>query len=72
MTREDFVKQVKVCGQSIIDNAESIYNNFRFSTEGVKIMIEISSMCVPEITVVNKFMPEGFINTIGMKKEAKQ
>lgn len=72
MTREDFIEQVKACGQSVIDNAEKIYNSFQYSTEGVQIEIEIDPRCVPTITVVKKFYPEGFIECIEMKKEAGQ
>lgn len=72
MTREDFIKQVKACGQSVIDNAEKIYNSFQYSTEGVHIEIEVDSYCVPTITVVNKFFPEEFFECIGVKKEAEQ
>lgn len=72
MTREDFIKQVKMCGQSVIDNAEKIYNSFLYSTEGVNIEIEVNTQCVPTITVVNKFFPEGFFGCIDVKKEAEQ
>lgn len=72
MTREDFIEQVKACGQSVIDNAEKIYNSFQYSTEGVQITIEVDAQSVPTITVVNKFFPEGFFKGIDMKKEAEQ
>ena len=72
MSREDFVQQVKACGQSVIDNAEKIYNGFQFQTEGVQIVIDVDMKCIPPITVVNKFFPEGFIKGIGVKKEAEQ
>lgn len=71
MTREDFVEQVKICGQSVIDNAEKIYNTFQWSTDGVEIVIDVDNHCVPKITVVNKFYPEGFMESIGVKKEAE-
>lgn len=64
MKREDFIEQVKACGQSIIDNAEKIYNSFEFSTNGVMVEIEIDRNAVPTITVVNKFIPENFIKSI--------
>lgn len=64
MKREDFIEQVKACGQSIIDNAEKIYNSFEFPTNGLMIEIEISRDIVPTITVVQKFLPEGFVKSI--------
>lgn len=72
MKREDFVKQVKACGQSVIDNAEKIFNSFQWSTKGVEIVIEVDDRCIPTITVVKKFYPEGFMESIGAKKEAEQ
>jgi len=67
MSRDDFIKQIEACGQSIIDNAEKIYNTFEFSTAGVQIMIDISARAAPEITVLNKFLPENFMKSIGVK-----
>lgn len=64
MTKEDFIEQVKACGQSVIDNAEKIYNSFQFSTDGVQVMIDVSNNCIPEITVVKKFMPERFFESV--------
>lgn len=72
MSRDEFIRQIKACGQSVIDNAEKIYNSFQYSTEGVHIEIEVDTHCIPTITVVNKFFPEGFIENIGVKKEAEQ
>lgn len=71
MTREDFVEQVKACGQSVIDNADKIYNNFQYSSNGVEIMICVNRECIPEITVVNRFLPETFIELAGMRNQIK-
>lgn len=65
MKREDFVQQVKDCGQSIIDNAEKIYNDFQYSCNGVRIEIQIDRECIPTISVINNFYPEMFIKNIG-------
>lgn len=67
MSRDDFIKVIEACGQSIIDNAEKIYNTFEFSTAGVQIMVDISAREVPEITVIKKFLPENFMKRIGVK-----
>lgn len=61
MNREDYVQQIKACGQSIIDNAEQIYNNFQYPTDGIQVVIEIDPRCVPVITAIKKFIPEQFI-----------
>lgn len=67
MSRDDFIRQIKDCGQSVIDNAEKIYNTFEFSTGGLKVMIDIDIRGAPEITVMNKFLPEAFMKSIGVK-----
>ena len=67
MTREEFVKQIKACGQSVIDNAEKIYNSFEYPTCGVRITIDIDNRSIPEIEVNKKFLPEGFMKRIGIK-----
>jgi hypothetical protein len=62
--REDFVQHVKDCGQSIIDNAEKIINDFQYSCNGVRIEIQIDSESVPTISVIKNFYPEMFIENI--------
>ena len=64
MNREEFIQQIKECGQSIIDNAEKIYNSFEFPTEGTEIMIDVQRDCAPCITVVKKFIPETHIRRL--------
>lgn len=68
MTREDFIEQVKACGQSVIDNAEKIYNDFKYSCKGVRIEIEIDREIVPTISVINNFYPEMFVENISQRK----
>lgn len=61
MSRDDFIKVIRDCGQSVIDNAEKIYNNFEFSSNGVEIKIDVDSHSIPHITVVKEFLPEHFV-----------
>ena len=65
MNREEFIQQIMDCGQSIIDNAEKIYNSFEFPTNGIEIMIDVQKDSAPEITIVKKFLPESFIKRWG-------
>lgn len=65
MSRDEFVQQIKECGQSIIDNAEMIYNHFQFPTEGLMIEIDVDRDRAPTITVVKKFIPETFCQRLG-------
>ncbi len=66
MTREEFVQQIKDCGQSIIDNAEKIYNHFDYPTNGVEIRAIVSKNATPVITVENAFIPERYLIGLGI------
>lgn len=61
MTREEYIKAVKDCGKAVIDNAEKIYNDFKFSTNGVEIRIVVGNEALPVITVIKEFLPEQFV-----------
>lgn len=65
MNREEFIQQIRDCGQSIIDNAEKIYNSFEFPTNGIEIMVDVQKDSDPMITIVKKFLPESFIKRMG-------
>lgn len=61
MTKEDLIKNIKYCGQSLIDNAETIAS--------YKYWSDISIHCypaddgrVPRINIDTDIFPEGFIN----------
>ena len=56
-TREKRIQQIKDCGQSIIDNAESIYGDYAFSTS-LKVTIDMPVREVPQITVERSFFAE--------------
>ena len=61
MTKEDLIKNIKYCGQSLIDNAEAI--------AGYTYWRDISIHCytadddrVPRINIDTDIFPEGFVN----------
>lgn len=61
MTKEDFIKNIKYCGQSLIDNAEKIAD-YRYWTA-------ISIHCYPaedghspRINIDTDIIPEGFVD----------
>lgn len=64
MTREDFIQNIKDCGQSLIDNAEEIYGDYKYPN-GLTITCYITeyneSRDVPKIVVEKGFYPEKFI-----------
>lgn len=61
--REQRVAQLKICGQSIIDNAERIYNDFKYSAD-LEIIISVASREPPIITVKRSFYPETLIESL--------
>ena len=64
MKKEDFIQHIKDCGQSLIDNAEKIYNDYEYSGN-LTITCYITECNVgrdiPEIVVEQSFYPEKFI-----------
>ena len=60
-SREERIKQLKDCGQSIIDNAERIASDFKYPI-GVKVIIDIQPHEVPTITAERNFYAEKFID----------
>lgn len=61
MEREEFIQQIKDCGQSIIDNAEQIYGNYKFSCGQTVIEITIEKDSPPIIEVRKHFFPERMV-----------
>ena len=62
-TKEQRIQQIKACGQSIIDNAESIFGDYKYSTD-LKIIVDLPCREHPTIQAVKSFVPEGFIENI--------
>ena len=61
MTREERIQQIKYCGQSIIDNAESIYGNFEYPAS-LEIVVSMPIKEFPIITVKRDFNSEIMVN----------
>ena len=58
MTTEEIIKRVKECGQSLIDNAESIAGDYRFQTDlDIYVSIPVTGD-LPQISVTSNFIPE--------------
>ena len=67
-TAERMVERIKAVGQSLIDNAERIYNNYKYSC-GPKIFIEIDPRSAQTIKVEKEFYPETFIEKSPLFKD---
>lgn len=64
-TRQKLINIIKDCGQSLIDNAESITGDFQYrSADALRIVIEISDNEVPTIRAENRFFPKGIFSTL--------
>lgn len=72
-TREELIDQIKHCGQSIIDNAESILGNERYF-ESITIIFDINrnKNCIPDIQVQRRFVPELEIEDLKTYREFKR
>ena len=72
-TREELIEQIKHCGQSIIDNAESILGNERYF-ESITIIFDINrnKNCIPDIQVQRRFVPELEIEDLKTYREFKR
>ena len=54
MTKEQRIQQIKDCGQTIIDKAESIYDDYEFLTN-LQIVIDVPCKEIPTISVKREF-----------------
>lgn len=72
-TREELIDQIKHCGQSIIDNAESILGNERYF-ESITIIFDINRnrTCIPDIQIQRRFVPELEIEDLKTYNELKR
>ena len=60
--REEIIQNIKDCGQSLIDNAESIVGNYEYRCYGLTITCYVNeSDREPYIEVRNEFIPENFV-----------
>ena len=61
--KEQIIQNIKDCGQSLIDNAEKIANNYKYNTNLIITChptITVSGEC-PHIIVEQEFIPEKFV-----------
>ena len=72
-TYEELLNQIKHCGQSIIDNAESILGNERYFTS-VTVTFDVfrNVNFIPEIEVKRRFTPELEIEDLKTYNELKK
>ncbi len=61
MKKEDLIKNIKYCGQSLIDNAEAIASYTYWHDLSIH-CYPADAGCVPRITIDTTIFPEGFIN----------
>lgn len=72
-TRNELIDQIKHCGQTIIDNAESILGDERyFMSLTVIFDIQRNKNCIPDIQVQRRFIPELEIDDFKTYKEQKR
>lgn len=64
LTKEQLIQNIKDIGQSLIDHAETIAGDYKYSTEiSITCYPESSDNC-PYITVATDFVPERFVERI--------
>lgn len=61
MKKEDLIKNIKYCGQSLIDNAEAIASYTYWHDISIH-CYPADDGCVPLINIDANIIPEGFIN----------
>ena len=72
-TREDLVKEIKDCGQSIIDNAESILGNERYLIKvAVQFVVQRNSDSMATIVTSKEFIPEAVIEDLSKESKPKK
>lgn len=71
-TREDLINDVRICGQSIINNAENIVGDERYFLKGIiQFIIQRNDNSIPTIQISREFVPEQYIENIGKEKPKK-
>lgn len=72
-TREDLVKEIKDCGQSIIDNAESILGDERYLIKvAVQFVVQRNSDSMATIVTSKEFIPEAVIEDLSKESKTKK
>ena len=72
-SRNELIDQIKHCGQSIIDNAESILGNERYF-ESITVIFDINRdrNLMPDIQIQRRFIPELEIEDLKTYNELKK
>ena len=72
-SRNELIDQIKHCGQSIIDNAESILGNERYF-ESITVIFDINRdrNLMPDIQIQRRFIPESEIENIKIYNKLKK
>ena len=60
-TREEIIQNIKDCGQSLIDNAEKIVCDYKFTTDLTITCYVNERDNAPYINISTEFLPENFI-----------
>lgn len=61
-TKEEVIQNIKDCGQSLIDNAESIVANYKYRCSGLTITCFVDEDDrAPHISIDSSFIPENFV-----------
>ena len=59
--REEIIQNIKDCGQSLIDNAEKIANDFKYHTDLTITCYPTEKDTAPRIIVETEFIPEKIV-----------
>lgn len=63
-TREQLIQNIKDCGQSLIDNAENILNNYKYQANLVITCYPCERDNAPHIIVETEFYPEKIVERL--------
>lgn len=63
MTKEERIQQIKACGQTIIDKAESIYGDYECPTN-LQIVINMEVKELPTIEVKREFYSKVMLDNL--------
>lgn len=58
---EEIIQHIKDCGQSLIDNAENIANNYKYNANLVITCYPTAKEDCPHIVVEQEFVPEKIV-----------
>lgn len=62
--KEEIIQDIKDCGQSLIDNAEKIANDYKYERIGLTITCYVNEAdTFPYIKVSQSFIPENHIDS---------